>query len=507
MRALIIFLLLSQVAVCQIPLSMSDTTTLASSHSLLTQLVAWWSADETRGTRDTALLDRHGGRYPMGTEGNPTNVVGAVGTGNAIAFNGTDQCASTPVGLGVNWEQNWTIAFWLKNLSSANGFVMGRWNTAGSQRTWRLYRFGGSGLRFYSGGTAGTAANIIGTSPTIASNVWTHIVIAFNARDDRVKVYTNGVGLVLAASPQMKSYDLPLTLGGGNSPSDSIASANGENSIVQFNEIALWTRLLTGGEIAALSNPIVRKTYPGTPYTVPTRDVYVISGQSNADGRGTNDQVYTAGFSSKMLARNDSGQWVNYSFIPLADAVGKGSGSQRGTCWPAMANNISRAIVVASYATGGTPISAWAKNGISCVRSNGFGSLCYRAQIAASYGQLKCVLWWQGESDMLAGTAEADYNTAMDLMANNLMADIGVKLMPCKLPHLKISSGYPQVNQDAINNAIGTAWGDNANVATGPDLTDLDSELLGDDGLHIKSNAGLTTIGARWATALAAAGL
>lgn len=473
--------------------------------SLIGGLVAWWAADETRAM-DLAVLDKNGGTWPMGTVGNPTSVTGPMGSGNAIAFSGTLQNAHTPTGIGVNWAADWTVSFWVKLTTANPGCIIGRWNfNSAATRSWRLYTTNGTTIRFYSGGSAGTASTIIGTAPSLTNNTWTHIVLAYDSAADRVTIYKNNVGTLLNAAAQIASYDFPLVLAGSDQPADQASSSgNTENCACQLSDVAVWSRLLTVDELTSISDPVTRKTYPGTPYTIPTRDIYIISGQSNADGRGTNNQSYTGGLGSKMLARSgNSGSWVNYSFIALTDPVGGASGT--GSCWPAMANAINRQIAVASYAASGTAISVWAKVGVSCQRSGAFGALCYRAVVAGAYGQVKALLWWQGETDMLNGTAEATYNAALDTLANNVQADLGVKLMPCKLQAMTIAT-YPQANQDAINNAIGTAWGDNANVITGPTLTDLSAITLG-DGTHIKTDGGLTTIGGRWATSLAAAGL
>jgi hypothetical protein len=73
-------------------------------------------------------------------------------------------------------------------------------------------------------------------------------------------------------------------------------------------------------------------------------------------------------------------------------------------------------------------------------------------------------------------------------------------LMPCKLQN---SSGITDADELKINDAIAQAWGDNANVATGPDLTDLAS----DDTFHLQTNAKLLTAAERWAQKILAAWL
>jgi len=100
---------------------------------------------------------------------------------------------------------------------------------------------------------------------------------------------------------------------------------------------------------------------------------------------------------------------------------------------------------------------------------------------AGDVGSVKAVLFQQGESDAIDGTAEAAYNTSLDTLANNVQTDLSVKLMATKI---HASTEYTAVNRGHVNDAINTAWGDNANVLTGPDFDSFEPE--GD--LHFTSD-------------------
>jgi hypothetical protein len=125
------------------------------------------------------------------------------------------------------------------------------------------------------------------------------------------------------------------------------------------------------------------------------------------------------------------------------------------------------------------------------------GQANYEAMIARSQaaGGTKAVLFWQGESDVVAGTSEATYNSGLDAVANGVQSELSVLLMSCKL------QDCTGVDETTINNAIGTAWGDNANVLTGPDLHGLAT----DDTYHLKSDANLASAAALWWSAIEAA--
>jgi hypothetical protein len=83
----------------------------------------------------------------------------------------------------------------------------------------------------------------------------------------------------------------------------------------------------------------------------------------------------------------------------------------------------------------------------------------------------------------------------LDSFANSVKTDLGVDVMVCKLQDC---TGLDETN---VNNAIGTAWSDNANVLAGPDL----SGIATDDTYHLKADAKLASAAALWWTAMSSA--
>jgi hypothetical protein len=470
-----------------------------STPSLLRGLVSWWGANETRGTRDVVMLDATG-QHHLGTSGNPSQATGAISTGNAIKFTGGTQFATSPVGIGVDWSKNWTVAFWGKTTATGISAFVGRWTNTASNASWAYMSNNGTGTRFYSGGLAGTAVNILGTAPTLTLNQWHHIIIQHDSASNRVVIFRDGVPTLINADANIANFDLPFTIGTAGRPNDGFQSGSHWAGNCEMDEIGVWSRLLTEQERSILHNEGNGIPYPGTVYTIPTRPVYPISGQSNADGRGTNRQTYTG--SGGLMLTFEGVHWpqTNYALVPIEDPVGTGSGATLGSVWPLFANEVGGPLVLAPYAIGGTAISIWAKSGISCNRGNRFGAICYRSQIASAHGQLTPVLWWQGESDVLAGTAQATYQAALESLADNFASDIGVGLKPALLQAMNTGT-YPQINQDAINQAIIDATAANANITAGPDLRGLSAVTLG-DGVHIQSDSGLASAAALWAATI-----
>lgn len=100
-------------------------------------------------------------------------------------------------------------------------------------------------------------------------------------------------------------------------------------------------------------------------------------------------------------------------------------------------------------------------------------------------------------AEALGGDSQASYNASLDSIANAIMADLGVPLIPCKLQQC-----YDR-DVTNVNAAIGEAWANNPNVKAGPDLSDLTPVTAND--VHFRTDAEMITVGGRWATAIRAA--
>lgn len=231
-------------------------------------------------------------------------------------------------------------------------------------------------------------------------------------------------------------------------------------------------------------------------------DVFICAGQSNMSGRGTNNQAYSHATLKAALFGN------NYAWKELSDPYDSATGqtdavssdsspAAAGSFLPILATLIMAdqnvPVAFVPCAKGGTSITDWLPGADHSDRTTLYGSMNYRI----SQTGVKAVLLWLGETDAIAGMDAATFNGHLDTVANAVGTDASVKVIPCKLQN---SSGIADdPNEAAINTAIGTAWADNANVAAGPDLTDIAS----DDTYHLQTDAKLLTAAQRWFAALA----
>ncbi len=227
-------------------------------------------------------------------------------------------------------------------------------------------------------------------------------------------------------------------------------------------------------------------------------DVFVIAGQSNANGYGDNLQTANHAWLKAGLFGND------YLWHELADPIDNSSGQvdlvssdpeTGGSVWPLVAtyylNSLNLPVAFVPAAKSGRPIAEWMSGRDHADRATLYGSMVYRARLTGA----KAVLWWQGETDALNGMAQADYGTQFRQLAAAIGRDLGIPIMPCLIQN---SMGIADDNEAAIRRAVVEAASAANNVILGPDLSDLAT----DDQYHLRSDANLQAAADRWWQAL-----
>lgn len=235
-------------------------------------------------------------------------------------------------------------------------------------------------------------------------------------------------------------------------------------------------------------------------------DIFIIAGQSNASGRGTNSQTFSkTGANESYLFGND--YWYKTMADPTDISTNQidivSADTATGSVWPLVATSLSAAgkkTVFIPCARGDTSLVGWqpTDNWKQGLRTYLYDSMAFRtSQVKVHKGTLRAVLFWQGEWDAQHGTTQAEYNADLDTLADAIYSELGCKLMPAKLQNC---TGIAQAPQDVINAAIGEAWGNNSNVLTGPDLTSITTDS--GDGLHLNGDAVLTAASNLWVAAI-----
>lgn len=242
-------------------------------------------------------------------------------------------------------------------------------------------------------------------------------------------------------------------------------------------------------------------------------DVFIIAGQSNGSGRGSNNQAFT-GAPLGSLYGNDY-HWRQLvdptdSSLNQADPVSDDRfinvGGAQGSVWPLVASSFVTStglpIAIVQACMGGTGIASWQPGADHQDRSTLYGAMVYRALQSGC----KAVLWWQGETDSNHSMAEATYEAYLNTIVTAIDADLGVDTMACKLQTCSTTTWATLVNQQKLWDAVDDVWSGNAHALTGPDLSSVDvsNVVYGDGQVHVTTNAGLSACASLWWAALQA---
>ena len=205
-------------------------------------------------------------------------------------------------------------------------------------------------------------------------------------------------------------------------------------------------------------------------------DIYVITGQSNARGKTDNDQTYS--HPSLTLSQNQGGTWSQMT--------------KDRSIWPIVATRIANnddvpVGLIHDLAKGGTSMADWQKGGTY------YSDLTTRMN---QLGDVKAVLYWQGENDMKNGTAKSTYKSLLNDFVDDVQSDFDEKV---------VVGGTGEVNTGSASARNGVrlaqmeVWEENSNALYGPSTYDVNLSV---DSLHFRTDAEAETAGNRWWEAL-----
>ena len=232
---------------------------------------------------------------------------------------------------------------------------------------------------------------------------------------------------------------------------------------------------------------------------------FAMAGQSNMSGRGTNLQTYapsTGGVNATLFANDyvykdltdpfDSNTGGIDEAINFADSGTAGSWAVRmASKWlensevPITLIPVARGgASIAVFTKGDAPSNGWAKNGYDAV-----------VDMITAAGGAELFIWQQGESDS-GTTVNTTYEAALNTLANNIKADLGINTLI--IPLHTLDAGYDgngtTTGQAAIRAVQIKVASENPNVSIAAPLTSIDSTLgVNQDGVHLKDDADLET--------------
>jgi len=228
--------------------------------SLLTNLVSYWKLDETSGTR----VDSHGSNNL--TDNNTVlSATGVISNGadfedtNSEYLNITDASQT-----GLDLTGNRSFSLWVKpetTPSSGNGMAM-FYKWGGSQAQYGFIYADVSGtkrLRFLGYNTCGGSNINHDWTHTLSTSVFTHLVLTYTQSNSDAELWINGVSQGIV--------DAGFTGGQNCTGAFSISSLG---SGIQWywdgviDEVGVWSKVLSSGEIGELYNAGAGFAYPFT---------------------------------------------------------------------------------------------------------------------------------------------------------------------------------------------------------------------------------------------------
>ena len=166
--------------------------------------------------------------------GSPVYVTGKVES-KAIDFNGTTQYANDTISSPPTTDGSWSGWFKFNSFDGSHNMIAGFGDGTTPNGRYRALLYISGRLYFWG---YGNDFDITGTS--ISAGSWFHVALTWQATTD-VKVYLNGAEVYSA------------TMGGLIAPSDQFWIAKrpdlNQFSDIEADEIAIWSRVLSGGEI------------------------------------------------------------------------------------------------------------------------------------------------------------------------------------------------------------------------------------------------------------------
>lgn len=193
---------------------------------------------------------------------------------------------------------------------------------------------------------------------------------------------------------------------------------------------------LAAGSIGCATAP------SATPARPAPMQIYLLAGQSNMAGRGVVAEADRK-VHPNVFALDRAQKWV-----PAVDPIhfdksvaGVGPGRSFGLAVASANPNVAIGLVPA--AVGGSPIRSWEPGALdSATNTHPYDDAIARARVAMQSGELKAILWHQGESDGNAAQAPL-YEQRLRALIERFRRDLGNPSLPFLIGQLGRFDGVP----------------------------------------------------------------
>lgn len=461
---------------------------------------AHWSFDSD--LTDSSPNKRHGTLVDVGTAGN-SGITSAAGDfkfgGGAMNFSADRDQVTIPLQSFAS-GRHYTVAFWAKKQPGDTGNPA-QWDMVIGQRGSTNFFIGlgdTANTTAFRWRSAGSSADRQADFAVPKDHLWHHYALV--ASGETITLYLDGQ-LFGTASGKKTGFTFD-TIGDAYNDSANYALHG------QLDELWVFDEALG----AAAVDKLYQENDPGIPQSTATRlRVYLLGGQSNADGRATIaglpaelqlpqhgvDLYYKVEGGSGTLTTLRPGLSETSQFGPevaLGARLAKFHADEEGT-----------RVAVIKYANGGTNLhTQWKAGGDATTTGDGTEYIAFQqtvtgglAALAAAYPgaqiDLEAMVWMQGESDADATNAPLYQNRLAAFIAD-VRATLGQSL-PFVIGRL--SSGQTNIAAQYLE---AVRAGQDAVAAADPLTSIISTDGLGmnGDALHF-SAAGQQEMGSRFA--------
>lgn len=160
-------------------------------------------------------------------------------------------------------------------------------------------------------------------------------------------------------------------------------------------------------------------------------ELYILIGQSNMAGRGTLSPEFQAAVNPRVYMFTKDNLWV-LAKDPLhfdkPKAVGVGPGLTFGIAM-ASSNPVAK-IGLVPCAVGGTAIEVWQPGGFDkATQTHPYDDALIRIRAAMQYGQIRGVIWHQGEANSTEKKSSS-YLMQLDTLVKRIRKEVGNPKLP-----------------------------------------------------------------------------
>lgn len=241
--------------------------------SLLTNLVSYWKLDESSGNANDSFAS------------NTLTNVGSVTYNTGLINNGIDLgSANTTKYLNKSsdllGDSSFTISLWVKLNTelTSDGQSYEFFNNTTTLNSYHIYydRESGTKLLHFRRATPGTGANEfdISSSVSLGTSSWHQIVVTYDGTTGILYLDNTNVVSTTKSGNGVGTLTPNCTVGASNGNSGSFNSFSSSH----IDEVGIWTRAITSGEVTTLWNSGAGIQYPfGVPETFSVSDSTTLS--------------------------------------------------------------------------------------------------------------------------------------------------------------------------------------------------------------------------------------